>query len=298
MNTDGVVAWLYVPGSRPELFAKAHAAADGIVVDLEDAVLPSARERARGMLDSLGSLSGKPIVVRVNEVGSADFARDLAAVRPLVTSGIVQAIRIPKVDTRAEVDEAARAVADWPVERPIICQLESARAIHGAFEIAGHPAVRGVMLGEADLRADLGLPRDSTGEGGLALARQTVVLASRANGLGAPVASAFTGAADADRLREDTELMRQLGFHGRSCVHPRQVPVVREVFAPDPADLAWAREVVDAAEAARTRDAAAVALGDGTFVDPAVERQARDLLRAIHPSNSAAPPSDGGRLVP
>ena len=279
MNLTDVVAWLYVPASRPDRFAKAHAAGDGVVVDLEDAVLPSARAAARANLASLASLAGTPIVVRVNAVDSADFALDVAAVAPLIRAGVVHAIRVPKVESLADVERAAEATGDWPVERRLICQLESARGVHAAFEVAGHPAVAGIMLGEADLRADLGLPRGTGGDLGLALSRQTVVLASRATGLGAPVASSYTDLSDDAGLRANTELMRELGFRGRSCLHPRQVDIVREVFAPTPADIAWARSVLAAAESAERQGSGAVALGDGSFVDPAVERQARDILR-------------------
>ena len=282
MRTDGVVAWLYAPASRPELFAKARAAADGVVIDLEDAVLPAARAGARRHLAALEDTDGTPVVVRVNAVGSPDFALDIAVVTPLVACGAVQAVRVPKVATRADVETAARAVEGWPVERPLICQLESARSVHEAFEIAAHPAVRGIMLGEADLRADLGLPRGGAADAGLALARQTVVLASRASGLGAPVGSAFTRLDDLDGLRASTELQRDLGFRGRSCLHPRQVAIEREVFAPSEADVAWAGAIVAAAEEARSRGSAATTLGDGSFVDPAVERRAREILRTAH----------------
>jgi citrate lyase subunit beta/citryl-CoA lyase len=282
VNLDDVLAWLYVPATRPDRFAKAHVVADGVAVDLEDAVLPAARDGARANLASLRSLSGKPIVVRVNAVDSDDFARDIAAVAPLIGAGVVQAIRIPKIATAADVDRAAEATASWPEERRLICQLESARGVHEAFEVAAHPAVIGVMLGEADLRADLELPRGTQGDAGLALARQTVVLASRANGLGAPVASSYTDLADEEGLRANTELMRELGFRGRSCLHPRQVDVVRRVFAPSPADIEWARSVLAAVVSAEGQGSGAVALDDGSFVDSAVERQAREILRTVY----------------
>jgi citrate lyase subunit beta / citryl-CoA lyase len=279
MNLDEVTAWLYAPASRPELFAKARAAADGVVVDLEDAVLPSERAGARANLSRVEHSPETPVVVRVNPVGSDDFLLDVEAVTPLVRAGAVEAVRVTKVTTLADVDAAAEAVADWPVERPLICQLESARGVREAFAIAEHPAVAGIMLGEADLRADLGLPRGAAGIPGLTLARQTVVLASRAAGLPAPVASAFTQLDDAEGLRADTAALRDLGFHGRSCLHPRQVGVVREVFAPTADDVAWATAVVAAAEDAGRRGRGATTLDDGSFVDPAVERRARRILR-------------------
>ena len=282
MNVDDAVAWLYVPATRPDRFAKAFEAADAIVVDLEDAVLPSARAAARANLTSLAELSGKPIVVRVNAVDSEDFSRDIAVVRPELDAGVIQGIRLPKVASADDVDRAADALGGGLGGRNdplLICQLESARGILRAFDIAAHPAVHSVMLGEADLRADLGLPRGTGGDAGLALARQTVVLAARANGLGSPVASSYTDVTDDDGLRASTMLMRELGFHGRSCLHPRQVEIVRQVFAPSETDIAWARSVLDAARSAAGDGSAALALCDGSFVDPAVERQAAAILR-------------------
>ncbi|MGN6325701.1 HpcH/HpaI aldolase/citrate lyase family protein [Pseudolysinimonas sp.] len=287
MSIHEVVAWLYAPASRPELFPKAHAAADGVVVDLEDAVVPSERDRARSSLASLVELTGKPVVVRVNRPGSMDLERDLAAVGPLVHAGAVHGIRVPKVDAAEDLDAIGDAVAGWPVERPIIAQLESARAVADALRIAGHPTVGAIMLGEADLRADLGLPRGA-GDAGLGLARQTVVMAARAQGRPAPVGSAFTDTADADGLATSSRDLRELGFVGRSCIHPRQVPVVRAAFQPAPSEVAWARDVLRTGHAARAHGSAAAVAEDGTFVDPAIEREAREILRRISAPGSGS----------
>lgn len=274
---ENVLAWLYVPAPRAgELLAKAAKVADGIVVDLEDAVHPRQRAAARVHLaEALPAYDGAAlVVVRVNPVSTPDFAADIAALTPLVLAGHVAAVRIAKVESAAEVATARTATAAWGPEARLICQLESAAAIVRAHEIAGAEGVQSIMLGEADLRADLRLPRGAAGDPGLMLARQTCVLASRAAGLPSPVGSAFTDVADVDGLRDSSLRLAALGFVGRSCIHPRQPAEVRAVFAPGPAEVAWARSVLAEAGDQDGAESAASVLADGTFVDPAIVRQA------------------------
>ncbi|MFD2768043.1 HpcH/HpaI aldolase/citrate lyase family protein [Micromonospora eburnea] len=273
------LAWLYVPATRPDRFMKAAAAADGVVVDLEDAVHPTQRSAARaGLADAIGAGLGVPTVVRINSPSSPDFAADVAAVGPLVRAGAIVAVRVAKVDSANDAYRAAEATADWGLERRLICQLESARAIAAAHEIAAVPGVHSLMLGEADLRADLGLARGTTDDEGLTLARQTAVLAARAAGLPAPVASAYVNVTDIDGLAASSRRLRALGFLGRSCIHPTQVAMVRDAFRPTTADVAWARSVLDGARAAGDGQRAVSVLADGSFVDAPVVRQAEMIV--------------------
>lgn len=279
---EQAAAWLYVPAVRPERFAKAAAVADGVVVDLEDAVHPTRRAEARRALaPNLAEHLGVPVVVRVNPPGTADFAADVEALTPLVEAGLVTAVRVAKVDTPQDAAFAAAATAHWGPARRLICQLESARAVADAREIGSVPGVHSLMLGEADLRGDLGLPRGTGGDTGLGLARQQVVLASRALGLPSPVASAFTNVTDDAGLADSSAAMRALGFHGRSCIHPAQVPIVRAAFTPTPDEVRWANATVAAATEHGAEGAAAGTLPDGTFVDPAIVRQATVILARV-----------------
>lgn len=281
MDWEQAATWLYVPAVRPDLFAKAAAVADGIVIDLEDAVHPMRRAEARrGLLESLTEPLTAPVVVRANPPVTDDFARDVDALTPLVEAGLVAAVRVAKVDTPCDAMSAAEATAHWGPARRLICQLESARAVADAREIGAVPGVHSLMLGEADLGADLGLPRGA-GDAGLALARQQVVLASRALGLPAPVASAFTNVSDGAGLAASSAAMRALGFHGRSCIHPAQVPVVRAAFAPTAEEVLWAQDTVAAAGRQGDEATAAGTLPDGTFVDPAIVRQATVILARV-----------------
>ena len=274
-----VAAWLYVPAVRPERFAKAAAAADGVVVDLEDAVHPSRRVEARLLAsEALREPLAVPVVVRVNPPGSADFGADIEAVTPLVESGVVAAVRVAKVDSVEDAELAAAATAHWGLGRRLICQLESARAVADARQIGAVTGVHSLMLGEADLRADLGLPRGASGEAGLVLARQQVVLAARSLGLPAPVGSAFTNVTDEAGLAATSAQLRSLGFYGRSCIHPAQVSVVRAAFAPGVDEIRWAQETMTAASRLGDAASAAGTLSDGTFVDPAIVRHAVAIL--------------------
>ncbi|MBD8022742.1 HpcH/HpaI aldolase/citrate lyase family protein [Microbacterium gallinarum] len=272
------LAWLYVPATRPDRFAKAAAAADGVVIDLEDAVHPSERASARDRLAAaLGDGLGVPTVLRVNAPSTPDFDLDIAAVTPLVRRGVVQAIRVAKVDSADEARRAAAATAGWGNDRRLICQLETARAVRDAHAIAVVDGVHSLMLGEADLRADLGLPRGTSHAEGLLLSRLTVVLASRAAGLPSPLASAFVNVADAEGLAADSAVQRALGFLGRSCIHPAQVPTVREAFRPAAADVEWASRVLASATSMADDGTGVATLADGSFIDAPVIRQAQTI---------------------
>lgn len=277
---ESVCAWLYVPAVRPELVPKAAIASDGIILDLEDSVHPERKADARAALaDILAEELPVPVVVRVNPVETRDFERDIRSLDEFVRAGRVRAIRVAKVESPDDARLAGESVAEWGSEPRLICQLESARAVADAHEIGRVPGVHSLMLGEADLRADLGVPRGEGSDRGLELSRATVVLAARANGLPAPVGSAFTSVSDSDGLLASSLGLRSLGFFGRSCIHPRQVEAVRRAFAPDAEQLAWAEDVLAKASAMDVGGSASDTLGDGTFIDPAVVRQA-ELIRA------------------
>ena len=254
---------LYVPADRPDRVGSALAGtADVVLVDLEDAVAPDRKESARqNAARLLASVTDRPVQVRVNDVRTAAGAADLAMV-----AGLPPAIgvRLPKVEDPATV----RAVADRVPGRALHPLLESALGVERAYRIAtAHPAVASLGLGEADLRADLGLPAGA--EDGLAFPRSRVVVAARAAGLPAPAQSVYPNVRDLAGLAESCRTGRRTGFLGRAAIHPAQLPVIEDVYAPTEAEVAAARELL----AADTGGAAA--LPDGRFVDEAVLRAAR-----------------------
>ncbi|MFI7277048.1 HpcH/HpaI aldolase/citrate lyase family protein [Streptomyces sp. NPDC049879] len=269
---DVFLTWLYVPGDRPEVVAKAlGSGADVVLVDLEDAV-PSGRKAYAldATADLLADRHDVPVHVRVNALDGPLAAAEVRRLAPLPGLG---ALRLPKVNGPADV---ARAVA-W-AERPtrLYALLESALGVEQAYAVAtAHPAVAGIALGEADLRADLGLRDD----GGLAWSRGRVVVAARAAGLAPPPQSVFPDVRDTAGLARSCAEGRALGFLGRTAIHPRQLPVIREAFLPTDAEVAAAAEIVRAA----ATDSGALALPDGRFVDPAIVAGAhRTLALARH----------------
>jgi citrate lyase subunit beta/citryl-CoA lyase len=166
-------------------------------------------------------------------------------------------------------------VAEAVGRRPLHLLVESARGVEAALELArAHVQVSTIGLGEADLRADLGV----TDDGGLLFARSRVVVAAAAAGLGPPSMSVFTDVRDLEALRQSCIEGRRLGLVGRAAIHPAQLSVIEDVFAPTAAEIARALEVVEAASAGAASGIGAVALADGRFVDEAVVRQARRLL--------------------
>ena len=255
-------SYLFAPGHNEKLLARVFdTGADAVILDLEDAVPPHAKAQARSMVSD--ALADRPAWVRINAVGSELAAADLEAV-----TGLAAGIRIPKVESADDV----RWVRDRAPGTPLICAIESARGILAAPEIASAPGVRHLSLGGVDLRRDLGATDGITQT---LYARSHLVVASRAAGLGPPVDSVYARLDDEDGLRAQAEFARSLGFFGKSAIHPRQLPILHDVFTPSAEELEWARTVLDAFDAAGGE---AVKLPDGEFVDLPVADRARHLL--------------------
>ncbi|MEV5751812.1 CoA ester lyase [Actinoallomurus sp. NPDC052308] len=261
---------LYVPADRPDRVAKALATdADVVILDLEDAVAPAHKDRAREHVAELLADPPRPVQVRVNDVRTAWGRADLAVLAgPLpATDGV----RLPKIES---VDQVRR-IAELVPGTGLHLLLESALGVERAHDLAtAHPAVASIGLGEADLKADLGVADET----GLVWARSRVVVAARAAGLPAPVQSVHPDIRDLDGLAASCRLGRALGFRGRAAIHPAQLPVIAEVYRPTAEEIAAARRVVAAYEEGDATGTGAVALPDGGFVDLAVVRQARNVL--------------------
>ncbi|SIM46696.1 HpcH/HpaI aldolase/citrate lyase family protein [Micromonospora cremea] len=257
---------LYVPGDRPDRFDKAVAAgADVVILDLEDAVAPDGKQPAleavTGWLASRPTAAGPQLWVRVNR-GALDEVEVLA--RRAALDGLC----LPKVESAAEV-EAVHALAPNVRLAPLV---ESAVGVARLSGIASAAGVVWLHLGELDLAADLGMTV-STGDE-LDAVRTMVVVASRAAGLAAPPAPVSPEVADMDRFAASTLRLRNLGFAGRACIHPRQVEVVHRLAAARAGDVAWARRVL---VEACTHDGAAFVF-EGSMIDEAVLRRARDIV--------------------
>ncbi|MEV0780292.1 HpcH/HpaI aldolase/citrate lyase family protein [Streptomyces sp. NPDC050433] len=256
------LTWLYAPGDRPDVVQKALASgADAVIVDLEDAVAADRREYARAATaELLASASPGLAPVHVRVAGEDDIPA-LAALPGLA------GLRLPKITHASDIH---RVAATAP-HTPLYALLESALGIENAHAIASaHPAVRGIALGEADLRADLGVRNDA----GLDWPRSRVVVAARAAGLPAPVQSVFPDVRDLEGLAASCAHGRSLGFFGRSAIHPRQLPVIERAYLPTAREVESATEIVEAA----AKGAGALALPDGRFVDAAIVAAAHRTL--------------------
>ena len=260
-----MLTWLYVPGDRPDRFAKAVASgADTVILDLEDAVHPERKAYARrAVAEFCADPHDVPVQVRINALGSEAATDDLAALGPVLGVGGFAGLRLPKVESPAEVSELAAVLPGTRLH----CLLESALGVERAYDIAtSHSAVAGIGLGEADLRSDLGVADDA----GLAYARGRVVLAARAAGLSAPAMSVYPNVMDLGGLAASCRTGRSLGFVGATAIHPRQLPIIVETFRPSPDETQRAEELL-AALAVSTADGRGTAvLPDGRFADRAM----------------------------
>ncbi|MDI1463083.1 CoA ester lyase [Catellatospora sp. KI3] len=274
-------SYLYVPGDSPAKLAKARTTgADALIVDLEDAVPPAGKDAARaGVAEFLAAGSAQPrIWVRINPgaLGHTDAA---AVVGPhlagLCVAKTESAAELLELDRLLSAVEAERGLAEGAVR--IVPLLESAAAVLAAPAIARAPRVARLQLGEADLAADLGVTPGPDGRE-LLWVRSHAVLACAAAGIAPPVAPVSTDFRDLDALRESTLALKRLGFRGRACIHPAQLPVVHEVFTPTEAELDAARDLVSRHDQA-LREGSGVCLdARGRLVDEAVVRSARRLL--------------------
>ncbi|MGW0965399.1 HpcH/HpaI aldolase/citrate lyase family protein [Streptomyces sp. NPDC002516] len=265
------LTWLYAPGDRPEVVAKALVSgADVVLVDLEDAVAPHRKEYARSATaDLLAEAPPVPVHVRVNALDGPFCDADLKTLSPLPG---LSGLRLPKVTSRCDVMRVAEnAPSAQGGTIPLYALLETALGIEQAYSIASsHRALRGISLGESDLRADLGV-RD---EAGLDWSRARLVVAARAAGLPPPAQSVYPDIRDVEGLASSCARGRALGFLGRAAIHPRQLPIIERAYLPTPAEVDSAEAVIRAAAA----DPGAQALPDGRFIDAAVVTGARRTL--------------------
>lgn len=262
------VAWLYVPGDRPERFAKAVASgADVVIIDLEDAVAPQHKEQALehtlAYLHSRSASTEVAVHVRVNDLSTP---RGLADVRALGSAPGLDGVRLPKVERPETLDQLEPSVAAYAL-------LESALGLVNAHAIAAHPRVAGIALGEQDLAAQLAI----TAPAAFDQLRLQAVIAAAAAGLPPVPMSVYADVKDEEGLAASCVAGRALGMFGRTAIHPRQIPVIRRAFRPSQEEIARATEIVEAARLAP--DAGAIALPDGRFVDAPVLARAEAVLR-------------------
>lgn len=275
---------LFVPGSRPELFNKAMgSAADGLSFDLEDAVAINVKSQAREHVrEFLGQPlnTAKKIIVRINAQDTKFYLDDLQA----MVECQVDIINLPKVESREQIIRLANDLQELeqacgrtsPIQ--ILANIESPRGLRLAAEIAGaHGRVMGLQLGFADLLEPLGIDRHEPDV--IHPLQLSVRLAAGEAGIDAYDA-AYPSIKDGALYAAEAHYARQLGFTGKSCIHPTQIDMANAAFLPSAAEIAKAQRIVAAAEQA-TADGVGAYQVDGQMVDgPFVVRAEQVLLQA------------------
>jgi citrate lyase subunit beta/citryl-CoA lyase len=261
--------------------------ASAVCLDLEDAVAKSEKATARETVTTTladATVAGANVHVRINGVAT-EFCEDdlnaLAASLPRLVG-----LLIPMVESAEEVRHVADRLDDLerdngvePGSIRLIAIAETARGVLAASAIAAaSPRLRTLLLGPADLSHDLGVELTADGYE-LFHVRSQLVLAARAAGLESPIDGPFLGLKDDEGTRTSALWAKRLGFQGKMVLHPQQLPVVAQVFAPSEEEVAWARAVDDAFTKAEAEGISSLKLDDGTFVDYPVAFRARAILR-------------------
>lgn len=260
MMLDDIIAPLFVPASRPDRFEEAAASgADAVILDLEDAVSPAEKNRARAAVRS--DFTDLPVIVRVNAPKTPWHRDDMAAVARLNLAAII----VPKAELDAELPSLTASNTTL-----IIALIETALGLSQARNIARLPSVSHLAFGSIDFCADIGCAhtRDA-----LLAARSELVLASRLAGLAPPIDGVTSSVDDADLIVSDARYARDLGFGGKLAIHPRQITAIRNGFRREPSEIEWAKAVLASNEA--------VSVIDGRMIDEPVRKQALMILRQI-----------------
>ena len=258
------VAPLFVPGDRPDLFAKAAASgADAIIIDFEDAIAPQSKESARKAA-CRHDISSVPVILRINGAGTAWHADDLAA----LSAADIAAVMLPKAETSESIAAMSRALGR-PL--PVIALIETAKGLGSLVQVLTAPHIAAIAFGSLDYSVDLDCSPDWDS---LVAARSEIVLRSRLAGLPGPLDGVTTNLTDQEITEQDAARARRLGFRGKLAIHPRQIGPILTAMSPTPDEIAWAKKVLTS-----VNDSALVAV-DGDMVDAPVIARARRILAA------------------
>ncbi|MFV0302948.1 MAG: HpcH/HpaI aldolase/citrate lyase family protein [Paracoccus sp. (in: a-proteobacteria)] len=263
---------LYIPAANARAMEKARGlATDAIIFDLEDAVSPGEKPFARDQLAAAlqHDYGGRARIVRINGMETEWGADDARAVAAL--AGLADAVLIPKVNTPADLDRVAAILP----ETPLWAMMETAQGMLNAAAIAAHPRLQGMVMGTNDLAKEINArfrPDRLPMQAGLGLC----LLAAKAHGK-VIVDGVFNAFKDDEGLRLECEQGRDMGFDGKTLIHPAQLPIANAAFAPTEDELGLARRQIEAFEAA-TAEGRGVAVVDGRIVENLHVETARRML--------------------
>jgi len=275
---------LYLPGNTPKLFINAGLhKADGIILDLEDSVAPAKKDEARYLVrNTLRAIDfyGCERMVRINQ-GDRGL-KDLECVIP----HYVNVILVPKCESAENIqtiDAKIEAIKkNAKIDHPVFLMpiIESAKGVMNAFAIAtASKNVIALAIGLEDYTADLGTQRTQEGSESF-FARSMLVNAARAAGVQA-IDSVFSDVADQEGLQKTVLESKTMGFEGMGCIHPRQVPIIHEAFAPTAAEIEKAQKIVNAFMEAEEKGLGVVELGSKMIDPPVVKRAQKTIAMAI-----------------
>ena len=277
---------MFVPGNNPAMMADAFIyGPDSIMLDLEDSVTMAEKDAARLLVhNALKTIDygNTEMVVRVNPLNTPYGKKDVEAV---VKAG-VHVIRMPKTETADEIRELEAEIVKVETElgcvgrTQIMAAIESTLGVINAYDIAtASKRMMGIALGAEDYSANLKTQRTPEGME-LLLARQTIVVAARAAGIDA-LDTVYSNLNDMETFRKEVELIKSLGFVGKSIINPRQIEVVNEVFAPKEKEIQKSLTILAAIKEAEKRGSGVIAV-NGKMVDrPVVIRAQRTIDLAI-----------------
>ncbi|SDA91248.1 HpcH/HpaI aldolase/citrate lyase family protein [Mesorhizobium qingshengii] len=260
------IAPLFVPGSRPDRFAKAdNSGTDAIILDLEDAVAPADKDHAREAVVAHAAALKSPVTIRINAAGTFWYEADIDAVRRL--DGV--AIMLPKAERPEDIANLTGRVAR---DVCVIALVETAFGLANLPDILATLGVVAVAFGSVDFSLDLGCAHDRLS---LLAARHEIVWRSRAAGRTAPIDGITTDLGSPEIAEDDARHAMKMGFGGKMAIHPRQIEPIGRAFRPGLSEIAWARDIVGAASLGEAIQV------NGEMVDrPVIERARRILRRA------------------
>ncbi|UYV36211.1 CoA ester lyase [Rhodobacteraceae bacterium D3-12] len=262
---------LYIPGSKERALDKARGlAVDAIIFDLEDAVTPDAKVDARATLAAAlkqGGYGDRARIVRINALDTEWGAEDAKAVAAMEADAVL----LPKVNSAADIDALAALVGDMP----IWAMMETCQGIWNAMEIAAHPQVQGFVAGTNDLAKELNC-RARADRLPMMTSLQMMLLAARAHGVVA-VDGVYNQFKDDEGLALECDQGRDLGFDGKTLIHPAQVEVTNAAFSPSEAEIDLARRQIDAFDEVE-RTGQGVAVVDGKIVENLHVETAKKIL--------------------
>ncbi|MFO7767968.1 MAG: aldolase/citrate lyase family protein [bacterium] len=285
---------LYLPGDTPKFMLNAALhGPDGVILDLEDSVAPGRKDQARLLVrNALRTVDfrSSEVMVRINQLPLG--SKDLEVVVPQGPEMIL----IPKVEgpeqVRRVAESSRRLAGEADVPIPLLMPIiESARGVLAALEIAeADPQVAALTIGLEDYTAELGVERTAEGRESL-WARSRIVNAATAAGV-QPIDTVFSDVDDVEGLRASVREAKGLGFVGKGCIHPRQIPILHRAFAPTPEEIEKARRIVAAFREAEARGDGVVALGSKMIDAPVVKRALKTVETAAR-LGLIAPEDDG-----